>query len=109
MVDTANNLNGWTNSVYKFGCTFIHLSNFHDYEQNDIFQTIDVTERENIKQFMNGYYNYDLNEELTFNSVKPHLFNLFIKIYDNLKTLNTAINLLYIKFVGKLKERRLKS
>lgn len=85
MVDIANNLSGWTNSVYKFGCAFIHLSNFHDYENYDIFQTIDAVERENIKQFMNGYYNYELNEELTFDTVKPYLFKVFMKIYDNLK------------------------
>lgn len=85
MVDISNDLEGWTNSVYKFGCAFIHLSNFHDYENNDIFQTIDAQERQDIKQFMNGYHNYDLNEDLTFNSVKPYLFKVFMKIYDNLK------------------------
>lgn len=85
MVDISNNLQGWSNSVYKFGCAFIHLSNFHDYDNNDIFQTLDATERRDIKQFMNNYHNYDLNEELTFDSVKPYLFKVFIKIYDNLK------------------------
>lgn len=37
MVNLANTLNGWTKSVYKFGCLFIHLSWFHDYAFNDPF------------------------------------------------------------------------
>ncbi len=37
MVAIANGLQGWTNSVYKFGCAFIHLSNFHNYKVTDPF------------------------------------------------------------------------
>lgn len=32
MVDIAQKLQGWTQSVYKFGCTSIHLSGLHDYK-----------------------------------------------------------------------------
>src|SRR5262249_40018997 len=32
MVELAQTLQGWTQSVYKFGCAFIHLSSFHDYQ-----------------------------------------------------------------------------
>jgi hypothetical protein len=35
MVELANHLQGWTRSVYRFGCAFIHLSNFHDYQDRD--------------------------------------------------------------------------
>src|SRR5690554_1366354 len=31
MVELSNSLFGWTKSVYKFGCAFIHLSDFHNY------------------------------------------------------------------------------
>ncbi|MEI7590811.1 MAG: hypothetical protein WCJ49_05815, partial [Deltaproteobacteria bacterium] len=31
MVDLSDKLNGWTLSVYKFGCSFIHLSKSHSY------------------------------------------------------------------------------
>jgi hypothetical protein len=35
MVDLANQLQGWSKSVYKFGCAFIHLSNYHAYKDNN--------------------------------------------------------------------------
>jgi hypothetical protein len=31
MIVIAHELQGWTQSVYKFGCAFIHLSSLHDY------------------------------------------------------------------------------
>ncbi|MEL0650610.1 hypothetical protein V6246_04195 [Algibacter sp. TI.3.09] len=85
MVDLSNELKGWTNSVYKFGCGFIHLSNYHNPENNDPFQDLPAIERQNIKQFMNGYHQFDLDEDLNFSNVKPYLHKVFIKIYDNLK------------------------
>ena len=35
MVELAQELQGWTESVYKFGCAFIHLSGLHDYNSRD--------------------------------------------------------------------------
>ncbi len=32
MVDLTDKLHGWTNSVYKLGCAFIHLSPLADYK-----------------------------------------------------------------------------
>ena len=31
MVEQANNLKGWSLSVYKFGCAFIHLSKYKEF------------------------------------------------------------------------------
>jgi hypothetical protein len=35
MVELAQALQGWTQSVYKFGFAFIHLSGLHDYNDRD--------------------------------------------------------------------------
>jgi hypothetical protein len=48
MVELANTLQGWTESVYRFGCSFIHLSNFHDYRDRDPMKSISVAEKEAI-------------------------------------------------------------
>ena len=48
MVDLAQSLQGWTQSVYKFGCAFIHLSGLHDYNDRDPLAQLPVEERENI-------------------------------------------------------------
>ncbi len=33
MAELSGRLHGWVASVYKFGCAFIHLSSFHDYNE----------------------------------------------------------------------------
>ena len=60
MVDLAQSLQGWTQSVYKFGCAFIHLSNFHDYGQRDPLSTLSSDEKANLLRHMR-YYNGDQN------------------------------------------------
>lgn len=92
MVELAEELQGWTNSVYKFGCGFIHLSNYHDPENHDPFLHLPEQEQQNIKHFMKQYHNFDFNEELNFENVKPYLHKVFIKIYDNLKCYVSELN-----------------
>lgn len=41
MVDKANELKGYVHYVYKFGCGFIHLSDFHDYATTNPFDKLD--------------------------------------------------------------------
>lgn len=40
LIDLAQTLQGWTRSVYKFGCAFIHLSEFHNYFVSDPFSNL---------------------------------------------------------------------
>ena len=40
MVDLAQGLHGWTQLVYRFGCSFIHLSDLHDYQARDPFNLL---------------------------------------------------------------------
>lgn len=85
MVDLANTLNGWEESVYKFGCSFIHLSIFHDYILNDPFQNIEQKEIAILKSHLNNYHGFPLSKELTMDSVSPYLPMVFHKIKDNLE------------------------
>jgi hypothetical protein len=84
MVEISSNLQGWTKSVYKFSCAFIHLSNFHDYQINDPFRLIENEEKNDIKNHLNAYHGFDLNKELTFESMVPYLFRVFEKTEENL-------------------------
>lgn len=84
MVDIANELQGWAQSVYKFGCAFIHLSNFHDYQETNPFETLDESEKNDIKTHLNHYHGFSLENELTFNSVIPYLQMVFDKVKGNL-------------------------
>lgn len=83
MVDLANNLNGWTQNVYKFGCAFIHLSNFHDYLTEDPFQSLPDNEKDDIINQMKNYHFAILNRESSLNDIIPYLPNVMDKISSN--------------------------
>lgn len=45
MVDLAQRLDGWVGAVYRFGCSFIHLSSYHDYRSRDPIKALTTDER----------------------------------------------------------------
>jgi hypothetical protein len=84
MVDLSTKLNGWSEYVYKFGCAFIHLSNFHDYEKGNLFNNITVLERNNIINYLNSYHGFRKEVELNNQTIIPYLPKIFKKINGNL-------------------------
>lgn len=84
MVDMANNLNGWSKSVYRFGCAFIHLSSFHDYGDVDPFLQLDATERQDVLKHLRYYHGGPQNQSPTFSDVVDYLPMVYLKIRDNL-------------------------
>jgi hypothetical protein len=85
MVELADTLNGWTESVYKFGCAFIHLSSFHDYFFNDPFENLGQDEIDSIKTHLNYYHDFPMTNELTMQSISFYLPMVFEKIESNLE------------------------
>jgi len=85
MVELADTLNGWTESVYKFGCAFIHLSSFHDYAFNDPFENLGEDEIYSVKTHLNRYHGFPLTTELTMHSISFYLPMVFDKIESNLE------------------------
>jgi hypothetical protein len=85
MVELADTLNGWTNSVYKFGCAFIHLSSFHDYAFNDPFENLEAIEINSIKTHLNNYHGFPMTTDLNMNSISRYLPMVFEKIESNLE------------------------
>ena len=85
MVDLADTLNGWTKSVYKFGCAFIHLSSFHDYAFNDPFLNLETNEINSIKTHLNNYHGFSLTADLNMKSISAYLPMVFDKIESNLE------------------------
>lgn len=84
MVELADTLNGWTESVYKFGCAFIHLSSFHDYAFNDPFENLGEAEINSIKNHLTNYHGFPMTTELTMLSISRYLPMIFDKIEGNL-------------------------
>ena len=85
MVELSNKLEGWTLSAYKFGCSFIHLSNYHDYSKENPFVLLPKEERENILKHMRYYHGGPLSDEPSFAEFSRYFPEVFKKISGNLE------------------------
>lgn len=84
MVDYSNQYWGWTQFVYKFGCAFIHLSQFHAYLTEDPFSKISDTDKQAITSYLHQYHEFPMNEDLTVLTLEPYLLKVFEKVSDNM-------------------------
>lgn len=85
MVKLSDRLTGWSKSVYRFGCAFIHLSSFHDYRDRDPMQMISEEERQALVEHMRYYHFAALDTRSTFLDVVEYLPDVFAKIASNLE------------------------
>lgn len=85
MVDLAQELQGWTNSVYKFGCAFIHLSHLHDYNDSDAMAQLPPDERRDIIDHCRHYHGGPAMGEERFTDLVPYLPSVLDKISRNLE------------------------
>lgn len=85
MVDLAQRLQGWTQSVYKFGCAFIHLSNLHDYNDRDPLVGLPVEERRDVIEHCRNYHGGPASDAAGFDDLVPYLPAVLKKISGNLE------------------------
>jgi hypothetical protein len=84
MVEKASELKGYIYYVYKFGCGFIHLSDFHDYATVNPFDKLDYVEQFDIKLYLNQYHGFPRDSELTVDDFSDLIPDVFEKISKNL-------------------------
>jgi hypothetical protein len=80
----AGKLHGWEKMVYKLGCAFIHLSNFHNYTTENPFQILSENDRHGIIDFIEYYHGIELMELNMYNII-PILPLVMKKINENLQ------------------------
>lgn len=85
MVDVAEQLQGWVQSVYKFGCAFVHLSDFHNHLAENPFQKLSAVERHNILAYMRHYHGGPSRDDPDMGEISKYLPKVFDKISDNLE------------------------
>lgn len=85
MVNLTDRLHGWTNSVYKLGCAFIHLSPMADYKKSNPFQKLEQNEINDIKQHLHNYHGFQLADSLIMDTVSPYLLRVLDKVSSNLE------------------------
>jgi len=84
MVDLAQNLQGWTQSVYRFGCAFIHLSNFHNHRGQNPFAQLSNEERLDILSHLRYYHGGPARDDPDMRRLSLYIPRVFEKIADNL-------------------------
>lgn len=84
MADRAGQFQGWTASVYKFGCAFIHLSAFHDYSDRDPFRSLPDSEKQEILQHMRSYHGGPVENDPSFSDIARYFPDIFDKVSSNL-------------------------
>jgi hypothetical protein len=85
MADLAPNLQGWTQLVYRFGCSFIHLSDLHDYLARDPFRGLPLEDRQNIAKYLRQYHGGIVSADSRFGEITPYLPKVLDKIASNLE------------------------
>lgn len=85
MVDLAQQLQGWTQSVYRFGCAFVHLSDFHNHLAQNPFQRLSEAERQDVLSHMRNYHGGPLHDNPDMEEISEYLPRVFDKIAGNLK------------------------
>lgn len=85
MVELSQTLHGWTQSVYKFGCAFIHLSGLHDYNDRDPLAQLPAKEREDILEHCRRYHGGPHPDTERFCDLVPYLPRVLEKIAGNLE------------------------
>jgi hypothetical protein len=86
MVDLAQRLQGWTESVYRFGCAFIHLSRCHDYGARDPVQGLSSAEQADLVAHLRRNHGGPPHSNVSFEDLLPYLPSVFHKIADNLES-----------------------
>lgn len=85
MVDLAEQLQGWTKSVYKFGCAFIHLSNFHNHLAQNPFMALADADRQDVLSHMRYYHGGPHEDDPSMEEIIQYLPRVFDKIAGNLE------------------------
>ena len=85
MVELAQNLHGWTQSVYKFGCAFINLSDFHNNDKKDPFKALPEQERQDILHHMRYYHGGPPEDNPDMEVIVRYVPQVFEKIASNLE------------------------
>ncbi len=85
MVEVSNKMEGWTLSVYKFGCAFIHFSNYHDYSESNPFDSLSPQEKIDMVSHLRHYHGGLHSDQPSFSEIAAYFPRVFDKISANLE------------------------
>lgn len=91
MVDIASEVKGYVQYLYKFGCGFIHLSNYHNYKIENPFDRLSLSEQIDIKFYLHHYHGFPIDSDLTIEAIESLIPEIFNKIYQNMLYYNEQL------------------
>lgn len=84
MVNISQELQGWTQSVYRFGCAFIHLSDFHNHLKQNPFEKLADEEKHYVLTHLREYHGGPCHDNPDMRELASYLPRVFEKIASNL-------------------------
>ena len=91
MVDIASEIKGYVQYLYKFGCGFIHLSNYHNYKTENPFDRLNLGEQIDIKFYLHQYHGFPIENDLTIETIEYLIPDVFNKISQNMLYYNEQL------------------
>ena len=85
MVTLAEKLQGWTKSVYKFGCGFVHLSDFHNHLALSPFDKLKYSEKLDITSYLRRYHDGRMKDNPDILELSLYIPQVFEKITKKLE------------------------
>lgn len=91
MVDIASKVKDYVQYLYKFGCGFIHLSNYHNYKIENPFDRLSLSEQIDIKFYLYQYHGFLIDSDLTIETIDYLILEIFNKISQNMLYYNEQL------------------
>jgi hypothetical protein len=85
MVEGAGKHLPWSALVYKIGCSFIHLSNLHDYQNQQPVDVLSKADLESLIRYVREYHGGVLNKDSTFEEFFQFIPEIFQKGSKNVE------------------------
>ena len=85
MVETARMRLPWSVLVYEIGCSFVHLSNLHDYQQRQPADLLSKVKLDELVRYLTHYHGGALDDRSTFEDLFNYVPRVFQKVSDNVE------------------------
>jgi hypothetical protein len=85
MVEAARMKLPWSALVYEIGCSFVHLSNLHDYQQRKPAEVLSKDKLDELIRYLTYYHGGLLDDRSTFEDLFDYVPRIFEKVSDNVE------------------------
>ena len=85
MVEAASTKHSWSALVYEIGCSFVHLSNLHDYQNHKPADLLPKTKLDELIRYLTYYQGALIDHQSTFKGLFFYVPHVFEKVSGNVE------------------------